>query len=381
MKKIIFGITSLTLGGAERVLVDIANELSNKYEIEIFTIYAKGELEKQLKENIKITSLYKVSYSELSKLQKMLVPIKILCNKTKIYKRYILKSSSDIEVSFLEGAITRIFSTQIAEKSKVSKIAWVHNDISKVFGTSLKAKMKKAIDRNIYSKYDKLIFVSRDNLENFNKYSSKYEKLKEVEKKLIYNYIDADRVKEKAEDKIEDVFEEDSINFLTVARLVEQKGIDRLAAVHKKLIDSKVFHKFYIIGDGPEKERIQKLIKEYNIQNTFKLLGAKENPYPYIKKADYFCLLSKFEGYGMVLEEAKILDKDIIITNTAAIEAVKDYDKSIIVDNDENGIYDGLLKTIENYDKSKVKEIEKETYNNRNILEKIEEILEGKIEN
>ena len=50
MKKIIFGITSLTLGGAERVLVDLTNKLSknNDYEITILTIYGKGELEKQV---------------------------------------------------------------------------------------------------------------------------------------------------------------------------------------------------------------------------------------------------------------------------------------------------------------------------------------------
>ena len=60
MKKIIFGITGLTLGGAERVLVDIANNLCDKYDITIFTIYAKGELEKQLDSRVKLKSLYNV---------------------------------------------------------------------------------------------------------------------------------------------------------------------------------------------------------------------------------------------------------------------------------------------------------------------------------
>ena len=58
MKKILFGITSLTLGGAERVLVDLANKLSEKYEITIFTIYANGELEKQLSKNVNLKTLY-----------------------------------------------------------------------------------------------------------------------------------------------------------------------------------------------------------------------------------------------------------------------------------------------------------------------------------
>ena len=65
--------------------------------------------------------------------------------------------------------------------------------------------------------------------------------------------------------------------------------------------------------------------KENKLENSFVLLGKKENPYPYMKEADYFCLLSEFEGYGMVLEEAKILNKAIIITDKAAREAVDNY--------------------------------------------------------
>ena len=51
IKKILFGITSLTLGGAERVLVDISNKLSEKYDITIFSIYDNGELKNDLNKN------------------------------------------------------------------------------------------------------------------------------------------------------------------------------------------------------------------------------------------------------------------------------------------------------------------------------------------
>ena len=69
MKKLLFGITGLTLGGAERVLVDLVNKLCDKYDTTIFTIYAKGELEKQLSPKVKLKSLYDVRYDELSKKQ------------------------------------------------------------------------------------------------------------------------------------------------------------------------------------------------------------------------------------------------------------------------------------------------------------------------
>lgn len=374
MKKILFGITSLTLGGAERVLVDLSNALCDKYEITIFTIYAKGELEKQLSKKLKVKSLYNVEYNELTNIKRIIIPLKILLNRKKIYKKYIY-DNYDVEIAFLEGPITRLFSIN---NKNTKKIAWIHNDITKVFGNGLKSKLKKILDKRIYSKYDTIVFVSEDNLKKFNKeykdIRNKY--LEPIKKEVIYNYIDKENIIKKAEEKNDIVFNKDRINFVTVARLVEQKGIDRLIEIHSRLIKNGLKHNFYIIGDGPEKEKLEILIKKQKIEETFKLLGKKENPYPYIKKADYFCLLSRFEGYGMVLEEAKILDKPIIITDTAAREAVENYENARIFKNTEDGIYNGLENIILNNNKEKLKNDNKFEYDNKNIIEKIERLME-----
>ena len=156
---------------------------------------------------------------------------------------------------------------------------------------------------------------------------------------------------------------------MTVARLVEQKAIDRLINVHNKLIKEGIIHNFYIIGDGPERDKLAQKIRENNLNETFKLIGQRENPYPYMRQADYFCLLSYFEGYGMVLEEAKILNKKILITDTAAREVVKQYENSQIFENSEQGIYNGLKNVIKNH-KNEENNIEK-SYSNKNIIEKI----------
>ena len=373
MKKILFGITGLTIGGAERVLVDLVNKLNSYYDITIFTIYPKGELEKELSSNVKLESLYNKQYKELSKIgQKIFAPLKVLLFKNRIYKKYI-KGNYDVEIAFLEGPITRLFSVK---NKTAKKIVWIHNDISKVFGTGLKARIKKNLDEKIYNKYDELVFVSKDNLKSFNKAYD--EKINDNKKCVIYNYIDKERILKKSSENIDVPFDENSVNFVSVARLVYQKGIDRLIKVHKKLIESGYKHSFYIIGNGPEKENLEKLIKESNVENTFHLLGQKENPYPYVKKSDYFCLLSRFEGYGMVLEEAKILEKNIVITDTAAREAVEDYDKKVILENSKEGIYKGLKEILEQNNKEKQEEIIRETkkqYDNSNIIEEVKKII------
>ena len=368
MKKIVFGITSLTLGGAERVLVDIANSLKDEYEVTIFTIYGKGIFEYELDEKIKIVKLYDFSYDELSDTKKKIIPIKVLnCGKS-IYKKYI-EGKYDIQVSFLEGPITRIF--QYGDN--VKKIAWIHNDISKVFGDGLKAKLKLSMDKSIYKKYDKLVFVSQDNKNEFNKLF----KIKDIESKeeVIYNYLNKEKVLEKAEKEIGQEYIEKSIpSIITIARLVPQKAIDRLINVHKRLIDENIKHNIYVIGDGPEKENLVNQIQELNVEETFKLMGKRENPYPYLKRADYFVLLSKFEGYGMVIDEAKILNKNIIITKTAAIEAVKGYARKLILDNTEDAIYEGLKQVLQGnviFDDSETE------FNNDNLINKIKALFEN----
>lgn len=288
-----------------------------------------------------------------------------MCGKS-IYKKHI-NGNYDYQIAFLEGPVTRIF-----KYGKQRKIAWIHNDISQVFGNSLKAKLKLYIDKNNYKKYDKLVFVSNDNKKVFNDLY-KINGLEEKEE-VIYNYIDKERVLKKANIELGQEYIEKTVpSIITVTRLVKQKAIDRLINVHKKLIDEKIYHNIYVIGDGPEKENLEKQIKELGVQNSFKLMGKRENPYPYVKRADYFALLSNFEGYGMVVDEAKILNKKIIITNTAAQEAVAGYPRKLILENNENAIYEGLKQVLQ---KNVIFDETETEFENDGLIHKIESLFD-----
>lgn len=369
MRKILFGITSLSIGGAERVLVDLANRLSDAYEITIFTIYGKGELEKELNENIKLISMNEKSFREYSRLERLKISLRLL------FKENVAQGY-DIYVAFLEGPITRLFSKAKAGRYDIKKIAWIHNDISKVFGTGIKAKIKTWTDKKIYKKYDKLIFVSEENQKDFEQVYGKNKK-----SEVVRNYLDYNKVIAKSEQDEELPFEQNDINLVTVCRLVEQKAIDRFIKVHSKLENEGIHSKVYIVGDGQIRYNLQKQIDSLNETENFYLIGPRENPYPYIKYADYFCLLSYYEGYGMVLDEAKILQKPVIITDTAAKESIQNYDKAIVLDNTEKGIYEGLKKVLNSdniismqiEEKTKLENAE-EYYDN--IIRKIKGIFE-----
>ena len=367
MKKILFGITSLTIGGAERVLVDLANRLVSEYDITIYTIYSGGALEKQLDKRVHLISMYDRPFSEFSKLERLEISLRLMY-KDKAPEGY------DYVVAFLEGPITRLFA-----KSKEKKIAWIHNDISKVFGKGFKASLKKSKDGKIYKKYDKLVFVSQENLDDFeNTYG------KDFDTEIIRNYLDYISVIAKSKEMIELPYDKKDVNFVTVCRLSNQKALDRYIRVHARLEKEGVHSKVYIVGDGPERENLEELIKENKVSDSFILVGEKENPYPYIKKADYFCLLSYYEGYGMVVEEAKILDQNIIITDTAAKEGVAEYKKAAVLGNTEEDIYNGLKKVLsgeelknmekQESDENKVMKSNERYYND--IIEKVEKLLD-----
>lgn len=366
MKKIVFGITSLQPGGAERVLIDIANALSEKYKITIFCLYGEGAFLNQVNKKVTIKCLVKKSFESLSKMErkKISLALQIPFLRKRIYKKEI-QGKYDLAIAFLEGPITWLF----AYKDKMPKYAWIHNDIQKVFGKGLLSKVKEKVNNKCYGKFDRLVFVSEDNLEKFTKCYPQ----NSVKKEVIYNYINSKEVLKKAKEE-QISFAENEITFLQVSRLVEQKAVERLLNVHERLIKEGYHHKIYILGDGPLKEMLEKQISEKKLENTFILLGQRKNPYPYIKACNYFILTSYYEGYPMVLMEAKIFNKFILITDTAAREVVKGYEEnSKIVSNDKEGIYNGLKYILEKKPKCLIKSKEENEKNLNKIVKLIEE--------
>ncbi len=364
MKKILFGITGLTLGGAERVLVDIANSLCDTYDITIFTLYGEGEFERELNKKVHHISLYPGKRESLTKSNRLMISLKL---QSSFFRKKIIKEKLtqeyDTVVAFLEGPMTWLFS----EFKNTKKVVWIHNDIHAVFGAGFKAKRKAKLNKKMYEKYDELIFVSQDNLDKFKSCYPENQK----KKRVIYNYIDESVVLKKAEKGTAREIKDDLPSFVQVSRLTEQKAVERLVKVHEKLINDGLKHRIYIVGDGPLHENVSQMIKEKHVEDTFILLGKKTNPYPYIKKADFFLLASYYEGYPMVLLEAKVLNKRILITDTAAREVLINYNHGLIVTNDKGGIYEGMKEFIEN-PKTKGR---KKAFSNKEILKDIKEVL------
>ncbi|WP_040373636.1 glycosyltransferase, partial [Peribacillus psychrosaccharolyticus] len=110
----------------------------------------------------------------------------------------------------------------------------------------------------------------------------------------------------------------------------------------------------------------------------FKLLGLKSNPYPYINQADIYAQTSKFEGKSIAIDEAKILNKPIIVTAfSTARDQIKDGVDGQIVTMNSDAIVEGIERFIrdKNYKNNLVNNLFKEDYGTEDEINKLYKIL------
>ena len=163
----------------------------------------------------------------------------------------------------------------------------------------------------------------------------------------VYNLFDAEDLIKKSEQYIPLEMDKNCFNLVTSARIdFWQKRLDLIPEICNKLVKKGIDNfKWYLVGDGPDREKLEKIIYDTKTENYIVLLGAKDNPYPYVKNADLFALLSDWESYGMVVHESMILGTPILASKYPALfEIMEDKVHGMITEKDTDSIVDGLIK-------------------------------------
>ena len=125
------------------------------------------------------------------------------------------------------------------------------------------------------------------------------------------------------------------IRILTIGRLVYQKGYEYAIEAAKYLKDKNIDFIWYVIGEGNLRSELEKMVIEYNLQDNFKFLGTFTNPYPFINECDIYCQPSRFEGFGLAIAEARILNKPIVATNFDIVyDQIRDNENGLISEMD-----------------------------------------------
>lgn len=340
-KKILIRIGSLRHGGAEKVLITFLKNLpKNKYEVDLLLNLKSGKYLKEVPSWVTIYHLHKGEMITTNKPWE--IPVKAYRRLYEellklfpiiLYKFILKKRDYDIELIANHRLLEEVLKSPLKTSKKV---VWVHNDLFSISDYT-PARIKN------FFKVDKIWVISEKIKSGFEKLAS----TKDEKEKLIriYNPIDSQEIVNKSEEDIDFTFTKvkDEKIFVSVGTVFPQKGFDRLIKMHKKLLQEGYKHKIYIVGDGYDFKNIQALIKSLKLDDTVKMVGYQENPYPFFKNADYFILSSRYEGYPTVLFEALTLKKPIIATDVSAVrEILQDGKLGKIVENSEDGIYKGM---------------------------------------
>lgn len=390
-KKILFNMYNLEIGGAEKSLLSILNEIDySKYNVDLFLYKHSGELinelpievnllpeidiYKTLCESTKLT--FKKGYIKLGAIR-TIAKYRAKLNKIPLaYDQYMNEMANKILPNIngkYDIAISNIWPHNLVtdKVNSKKKIGWIHTDYS-----NMKIDYKK--DYKTLKKLDYIVSVSENCKEVFDRIQPNL-KNKSI---TLENIVSSDLIKDLGNKDIEEkyILNNEYLKILTVARLHPEKGVDRVVEVCKKLKDDGINFKWYIVGFGVQEEDLKLRAKELGLENNFYILGKKANPYPYFNMCDIYVQPSRYEGKAVAITEAKIFNKPIVITDyNSARDQIANNETGLIVNNSIDGIYKGIKEIIDNNElrKELINNLKKTTWSNESEIEKIYEIIES----
>ena len=318
-KKIIILHQNMVFGGVEKVTLNILKNIDQtKFDIRLILVEKYGELEGDIPENIIIKYLLNRSISKnKNKVLKIISYIKELIIIRKKMKKLINKEDILLVMNIRNFRLN--FSLK---KYRNKKIGWFHSTIDSDTNNFL-----TKLNYKLFTQYNIIYNVSKEGKKIFDK---KLPDLKLISK-VLYNSFDIKRIKILSEEKLTK-----SENYiLTVGRLVNNhKGFDKLIEVMRMLKNEGIEKKLIIIGEGSDRNILEKKIQEYSLENNVYLKGFDLNPYKWIKNAEIFILSSNYEGLPTVLIEALICQTPIVSTNCncGPAEILKDGEYGVLTE-------------------------------------------------
>lgn len=328
-KKILFFHFDMKGGGAEKVLVNLVNNLDKeKYDITVQTIFGVGTHIKNLSPHIKYKYTFKKQFNGFTKLQRFFPP--------KILHRFFIKEQYDLEIAYLETSPTRIISGCPYPDTKL--MSWLHITLDSFPWFKNQNEMK-----NVYSKFDRIVSVSKDVETSFISASG----LKDLPFCIQRNVIDSDYIKSQAKVPVNLNIDSSYLKLCYIGRLVPHK--DPLRLLHAlENIYLNGFNKWHLffLGTGELEKEIQEFATTHNLSSNITMLGYQTNPYKYINKMDLYVCPSHSEGYSTAATEALILGVPVFTTNCGGMNEILDGGEYGVIVPDEDNLFEEGLKEL-----------------------------------
>ena len=338
MKKVLFVINTLGGAGAEKALLELLKRFpKEQYEISLYVLLDQGELILQVPSHVKVLNREYSDASVLSREGKKVLNKKIwkrlwihgavfrnfpflIRNTVAMIKKgkispdkllwrvmsdsgQVIREHYDMAIAYLEGGATYYVHDHV---NADRKFTFLHVD----YGF---AGYTRELDKNCYPDFERIFTVSDEVKKSFVKAYPECSK----DTYVVHNLIDQKEIRRKAElpGGFEDSY--DGKRILTVGRLTAQKAYEISIDAMKILKDHGIKARWYVLGEGELRGKLQSQIDRLGLQKDFLLLGAKSNPYPYYKQCDLYVHATRFEGKSIAIQEAQTLGCTILVSDSS----------------------------------------------------------------
>lgn len=370
-KRVLFLIDSLTCGGAEKSLISLLPLLDySQIDVDLLMFKRGGVFEKYVPQQVRVIShrLYGSGFVDRlsQRLHQMCFSWNLRFGKKRhgaethwraMHQAVIpLERQYDVAIAYQQGMPTFFLATKV---NAVKKVAWINADV-------LAAGYDMDYCKQFYDKMDAVVAVSQKLFDLLSVRASW------MQDKLhcVYDIINPEVVRTLAQEQVTDMNPVgDALSIVTVGRLTKPKNhLLALDAAHI-LKDNGLDFKWYFVGEGEMRTAIEQRIADLGLADNVILLGLKENPYPYMAKADVYVQTSAFEGFGMTIAEAKMLQRPVVSTNFDVIhDQIVDHQNGLIADMTPQSVAEKILELIadEELRSSISKSLANETYSTVN---------------
>ncbi len=334
MIKILFLIHDLGQGGAEKVLVNLVNNMDpTKFDISVISLFGGGVNEQFLAPHIHYRTVWKKAIPGNSKLMKLLSP--------KQLHKLCIKEHYDIEVSYLEGPSARIISGCPHKDTKL--VSWIHTEFQDASTLSAPFRSKNEA-LQVYNRFHQTVCVSQNALFAFRAICAPTQSCC-----VLYNTVESDRILSLAAEAAPEINDSSDVRLIAVGTLNMAKGYDCLLHIMGRLKKVGVSAHLYILGIGPLQKWIEAYIRENNLTNTITLLGYQTNPYRYLRQCDLFVCASRIEGFSTAATEALIVGTPVCTVEVSGMKEMlgENNEYGIVTENNEDALYEGIKRLLD----------------------------------
>lgn len=349
MKKIVFFANNLNIGGMEKSLVALLNELVNSYEVCLILEDKSGPLLHELNKKIKVKEYTLFNYNST-----------IIRRGANYLKRLIwtIKNYNKYDFSCNYATYSRLGS-KLALKASKNNAIYVHSNYPDVYKNH--EKLGDFYNYIELFKFKKIIFVSNESCKK------SVEAFPEIKSKstVINNLLAIKDIKLKQKNTSKNNV------ILFLGRLDDSsKNLTILIDAVNKAKQEKLNIKVWIVGDGPDKRKYIDYVNLLKLNDYIKFYKSTSDPYNYINECNSIILTSKFEGFPVVYMEALYFKKNIITTISTSEKYLDIKDYAILCDQTSESIFEGIKKSINYKKENKINfaDINKKKIRDLNVL-------------